>query len=170
MKNNTTLIDLLLTKQEDCYVFIVKRVKDKQLAEDILQDINYIVIKNQHLYKDRKKPWAYLTTLIKNRIISVKRRLALEYSLFENKEEMYKISPYVKEEDAVILSMTLQEVMDMIKQYGPKITEIFSLVAQGVERKEIAERLDIPLAEIDFIIDKKRKDLRVWRDNHYPKE
>ena len=124
---------------QQLYLYAVAFVKERAVAEDIVQDSFIYLWTNRLRIVYTGSLYAYLLSTVKNACINYKAHLEVE--------EKYRKS-MVPTEDLGIAETEWEElrqkVMQAIESLPPKCREIFLLGAvQGLKYQEIADKLDI---------------------------
>ena len=139
-----------LTKNQVFYA-IISVVKDKDLAEDIMQDTYVKFLEKIDQYKDGANPYAYLSTIARNLAINLYNQRKREvYS-----EEIFETiaSPEVKDDEEDIF-----KILDLLE---PDEKEVVTLhIVNDLKFREIAPIVDKPLGTVLWIYNKAIKKLK----------
>ena len=125
------------------FCFILKFVKDAELAEDLTQDILLKIWIRRERILCLKDMDAYIFTMCKNHIIDHFNKLAKEKRY---QEEVWHLLQ--KDENRVESNLLLEDIQDqlrvMLKVLPPRQQQVFKLsVENGLSLNEISEKLDI---------------------------
>ena len=125
------------------YGFILSILKNREDAEDILQDTYVKICTNADQYHEQGKPMAWILTIARN----------LSLMLIRSRKRFQDLEDYeweaitdertdVKGEDKILIETLMKELKDEERQ-------IVTLHAvSGLKHREIAELLDLPLATV----------------------
>lgn len=125
------------------YGFILSILKNKEDAEDVLQDTYVKICTNADQYHEQGKPMAWILTIARN----------LSLMLLRGRKRFQDLEDYeweaitdertgVKSEDKILVETLMKELKDEERQ-------IVTLHAvSGLKHREIAELLDMPLATV----------------------
>lgn len=136
---------------EDAKRFIYSKVKDVEIANDILQDTFIKVHTKLDTLKDRTK--------LKSWLFSVARYTILDY--FKSSKKKIEFNDFQEEVDIETSGHTEKDCLRGILINLPKKYRdpIFLSDIMGVKQKEIAERLKLPLPTIKSQIQRGRKQI-----------
>lgn len=142
----TLFEELFLTYHSSLLAFAYKYVNDKQIAEDIVQDVFMALWIRKHKidFNESIKPYLYKATLNKslNYIKSIREEKRIddqdiEYLLHQ------KIVSY-NQQDSLILKEITTEINALVNKLPPQCKKVFQLSREeNLKNKEIAERLQI---------------------------
>jgi len=132
----------LVGYRKKVYPFILKFVKDTQLAEDLTQDIMIKVWLKRDTIFDFKSVDSYILAMSKNHVMDHFKRLAKEKSY---QDEIWAMMPQSEENvtSKIIhheLSMKLEEV---VNELPPRQQEIYNMKYEGDSLQEISAKLGI---------------------------
>lgn len=144
-------IDGLTKKDEACfeaiyeetktsvYAIIVAIVKDRDIANDLMQDTYLTMIEKIHQYKREKKFLPWLLTIARNKAIDYYRERKKEIVLDVIEFDSYIAKTPPKGERNALIEEMLRSLSDIELQ-------VFLLYTmQNLKHKEIAKILNIPL-------------------------
>lgn len=139
-----------LTKNQVFYA-IVSIIKNKDLAEDIMQDTYVKFLEKIDQYQDGKNPYAYLSTIGRNLAINVyNQRKKVIYS-----EEMFETiaadEPEYPDDD-------IFKILDLLDQTEREVVTLH--VINDLKFREIAKTIGKPLGTVLWIYNKAIKKLR----------
>lgn len=148
------LYDLIKT---DVFSFAFVKTKNKQIAEDIMQDTFVQVYKNACLYKNQGKPMAWIITVEYNLI---RRHFQLEKRTV-NLDESFENTPSNENlEKRVTDNAFLQQMFDILSEEERSIVTLH--VVSGLKHKEIAKIYEKPLATVLSKYNRAIKKLQIW--------
>ncbi|WP_296385931.1 sigma-70 family RNA polymerase sigma factor [Winogradskyella sp.] len=146
-----TTKEVWTTYAEDLRRFILSKVKDAVITEDILQDTFIKVHTKLHTIKDmsKLKPWLF----------SVARYTLLDY--FKASKKTFQIVGLEIEADATINEHSEQDCLRGILKNLPKKYRdpLFLSDIKGMKQQEIAHQLKLPLSTVKSQIQRARKQI-----------
>ena len=139
------------TYAEDLRYFILSKVKDAVITEDILQDTFIKVHTKLHTLKDESKlkPWLF----------SVARYTLLDY--FKATKHTLQVADLEIEAESSIKEHTEQDCLRGILKNLPKKYRdpLFLSDIKGLKQQEVAYQLKLPLATVKSQIQRARKQI-----------
>lgn len=134
---------LYYTSYQAVYAFLLSLLKNKQDAEDILQE-TFINIKNgAHLYKKAGKPLAWIFTIAKNlAYMKIRKETAHEVTSFDTLEDCIGFSSVENYEDRLALQGAFSVLSDEERHI------ILLHANTGMRHREIASLLNLPLSTV----------------------
>lgn len=134
---------LYYTSYQAVYAFLLSLLKNKQDAEDILQE-TFINIKNgAHLYKKAGKPLAWIFTIAKNlAYMKIRKETAHEVTSFDTLEDGIGFSSVENYEDRLALQGAFSVLSDEERHI------ILLHANTGMRHREIASLLNLPLSTV----------------------
>ncbi len=125
------------------YGFALSLLKNKQDAEDVLQDVYIQVWKNAGGYRAKGKPLAWLFTITRNLALMTIRQQKRTVSVApEDWQAMFADEPAVNHEDKMVLGALLGSLSDEERQ----IVVLYAMT--GLKHREIADLLDLKLTTV----------------------
>ena len=128
---------------------VLRIVRDRQRAEDVLQDVYVKVWKQAERYDSTKgRPITWLSTVARNRAIDVLRAGTFERSMDEpgDEEEIFRLTGTAAAEVDVVeletLRFCLGEMKDDDRNY------VLLAYYEGLSREELAQRFDAPIGTV----------------------
>ena len=120
--------------------YCVHFVKDKEIAEDITQDIFLTVWEKKEDIRIEQSFSAFLYTIARNRIYDIFRSLSARSVLYE--KLMEQAIDYVDDVEKSLEEKNIKELIaQALEQLSPRQREIFELSRnRGLSHKEIAEQ------------------------------
>lgn len=167
MINYDDYIDDLILKDEDVFkliyddtknaVFsiIISVIKDRNLAEDIMQDTYIKMIQSINSYKRNGKFINWLLTIAKNQAIDYYRKrkneVVLDYS-----DEHYE--PMLEDKNNYTISLETNRLLDLLDDLEKEI--ILLKIVQDLKFREIADFVNKPLGTVLWIYNKGIKKIK----------
>lgn len=119
-------------------LYALKAVKDKDVAEDVVQDVfSRIIQKGDHLTLGERASYLLFTSL-RNAVIDYQRRSARHYE-----EPMADAPDEFSIEDSIFEIELYQQLYDAIKSLPAKNRRVLELRLEGMDEHAIAEELGI---------------------------
>lgn len=122
------------------YGYILSIVKNKSLAEEVLQDTYIKIWENAYLYKNDSKPMAWVFTIAKNNSL-MKIRKEKHHQDIDDLKEVLSIKSN-KSDDRLLLSYLFKDIKDEERQI------IILHLVSGFKHKEIAKMMELPLGTV----------------------
>lgn len=122
------------------YGYILSILKNKSLAEDVLQDTYIKIWENAYLYQSKEKPMAWVFTIAKNASL-MKIRKEKKHSDIEDLNSVIDTSQ-VNIDDRLFLSYLFENVSEEERNI------VILHAVSGFRYREIAKMLNIPLGTI----------------------
>lgn len=134
---------LYYTSYQAVYALLLSILKNRQDAEDILQE-TYINIKNgAHLYKKTGKPLAWIFTIAKNlAYMKIRKDTAHEVTSFDMLGDSIDFSSVENYEDRIALQGAFSVLSDEERHI------ILLHANTGMKHREIASLLNLPLSTV----------------------
>jgi RNA polymerase sigma factor (sigma-70 family) len=136
----------------------LKRLAQKILgsadrAEDLIQDV-YLKIIQLETTIEARQPLAYLSRVVRNMAIDVKRREVFEYTYFLPEEEGVTIAaPAPSPEARLITAQSLSLVATALKKLPERTQRVFEMYRlDGLTQREVAEALGVSVTLVNFMI------------------
>jgi RNA polymerase sigma-70 factor (ECF subfamily) len=130
-------------------------VKDRALAEDVLQNVFEKSFRRQKELSEHANLSGWLVLSLKNEVLS-HFRLNKKIDLLEESIQYYEAEQQPEEENE-----SIQKVMSLLKELPEKQRNIFQLrEVEGLDYEEIALHLDISLDQVKVNLHRARKRIR----------
>lgn len=144
IKQNRKAQKMLYERYASKFLGVCMRyAKDKQEAEDILQDGFLKIFENIHQYQYTGAFEGWMRRIIVNTAISNYRRNLKHYNHYDINE----FTEYDDDINSEEIEFTLEEMLKVIQSLSPGYRMVFNLYAiEGYAHKEIAEILGIDVA------------------------
>lgn len=155
----STDINAWVKTQKELRMFVYKKVKDKAIAEDIVQDVFLKVYKSIETLKESEKITGWIFQITRNVIIDHFRKQTRSIELhnldWESSESNYN--------ECVSYCLT-----DMLKNLPEKYREAIELTEfQNLSQTQLAERLQISYSGAKSRVQRARQLLRQKMDEAY---
>jgi RNA polymerase sigma-70 factor (ECF subfamily) len=134
---------------EDIKYFILSKVKDKSLADDLLQETYVKIHTKLHTLRDLKKLKSWIFTIARNTVMDYFKRSRLTFNIanFESESTL--------EEDIHTERDCLRGILSGLpKKYRDPI---FLSDIKGMKQGEVAKQLNLPLPTVKSQIQRARK-------------
>ena len=160
-------IDDLILKDEETFriiyddtknaVFsiIISVIKDKNLAEDIMQDTYIKMIKSIRTYKRNGKFINWLLTIAKNQSIDYYRKRSREVVIDYNDN---KNEPLLVDNNNYTFSLETNKLLDMLNNIEREI--VILKIVNDFKFREIAEFVEKPLGTVLWLYNKSIKKMK----------
>lgn len=149
VNNSMTTQQVWITYSEDLKNFIISKVKDIIIADDILQDTFIKIHTKLHTLKDQEKLKAWCFTVARNSI--------LDY--WKSTNQTFEIANFESENSILEETHTEQDCLRGILKSLPKKyrTPIFLADIKGLKQQEVADQLQQSLPTTKSQIQRARK-------------
>ena len=125
------------------YGFALSVLKNRQDAEDVLQDTYLRIWNTAGSYTPQGKPLAWIFTIARNlSLMRIRERSHTAAPLQEDWQSSFADEPAVSQEDRIVLASVMKALSDQERQ----IVTLHAMA--GFKHREIAELLDLPLATV----------------------
>jgi RNA polymerase sigma-70 factor (ECF subfamily) len=147
--------------------FAITLVKDKEIANDLVQDTYLKALLYKNKYQDGTNLKAWLFTILKNSFINDYRREKKANTIFDRTNELYYIDlssdkGYISPES----TLYTKELNQLIQKLNPVLYDTFIMYLEGFKYEEISEILNIKLGTIKSRIFFARKELMDCIENN----
>lgn len=144
------------------FYYCVHFVKDKEIAEDITQDIFLTIWEKKEELRVETSFSAFLYTIAKNRIYDIFRSLSTQSILYE--KLMEQAIDYVDDVEKSLEEKNIQELIARaLEELSPRQREIFELSrSKGLSHKEIAEQLGLSVFTVQDHIKNALQKIRTY--------
>ena len=142
IKDGDTLAleNLYNATKSSVYAYALSILKNKDLAEEVLQDTYINIYENANLYNSKNKPLAWILTIAKNNSLKKlnKEKNNIDIDIF--KETFSNTSDNI--DNKLFLSYLFEHVSDVDRQV------VLLHVVSGLKHHEIATFLNLPLGTV----------------------
>lgn len=122
------------------YGYVLSILKNKALAEEVLQDVYIKIYENAYLYKSHEKPLAWMFTIAKNISLMKLRKEKNHADVDDLKEILGEVKDNV--DDNLFLSYLFSHVSEEER------TVVILHAVSGFKHHEIANIMDLPLGTV----------------------
>lgn len=166
-RNNMVAFEILFKKiYPRLNNFAVKVVKDRDIAEDIVQEV-FIKVWERRKQIDVVNIEAYFFRILRNQCITQIRQLKVienlkfRVNIHRETEEMYRID-FIRNEPYILVEKELeQEIERTLKELPVRCREVFVMSRiNGFKNREIAEKLEINIKNVERHISRALKTFR----------
>jgi RNA polymerase sigma factor, sigma-70 family/RNA polymerase sigma-70 factor, Bacteroides expansion family 1 len=146
---------------------VFRMVKDKQVSEEIVQDVFLTVWQKRSTIDPNRNFKAWIFTIARNNVISWYRKLAKEASIQENLyqhfEQLYVMDKEgdIQEQQAALL----ERALDTLSERRKEIFVLCKLEQKSYE--EVAEKLNISVSTVSNAMVKSNQHIRQFVQDHY---
>jgi RNA polymerase sigma factor (sigma-70 family) len=150
LKRREELVEQCRAHEPQLLQHLTRMLGRVDLAREVVQD-TYERIHKQYRPEDLRFPRAMLFKVASNFALMRLRRARLESTIITGSEGMEKVPDEAASPDKrVMAEETRQRLMQTIKELRPNLRTVFVMAhVQGLDRKDIAERLGISLKRVD---------------------
>lgn len=143
-KSDTNAFKLLFEKYSNrLYQFSVKYLRDKEDAEDLLDEVFLTIWEKRHSIKSDSSFQAYLFTIAFNNIRKRFIQKSREEKYIQVFAERYILGPSLNEDQLDYMQL-VQQLNEIVEMLPPKRKEIFILsYKEELKNAEIAEKLGV---------------------------
>lgn len=129
-------------------------VKNKEVAEDILQDVLIKIYNNKEKYNKQEKAINYILTITKNESLTYLRK---NKKIQEVDDEIFNnLSTYINYDDKLLLKSLLNKLTEEER------TIVILIAIIGYKNKEVSEYLNIPISTVLSKYNRSIKKLRKY--------
>lgn len=141
--------DQLLRMSDILKYFALSLTRDKEQAEDLLQDTLMKALTYQDKFTENTNLKAWLHTIMKNTFINNYRKAQRTRTVITTKDEV-EVLDFVagQRQDTPDSRLSLKEVTRLVELLEPQYKIPFTMHNKGFKYKEIAEELDIPIGTV----------------------
>lgn len=148
--------DLILKHMRGVRGYIMKLVKDRELADEYLNDTVVRVLANFHSFKEGTNFGAWMSVIARNVVFSNWRKKKLFISLSEEEFKFY-------EENISTVKETQFDMIDIVdsieKLVRPKDRELLVMASLGYEISELSEHFKVPEGTIKSRVHRIRRNM-----------
>lgn len=147
--------DIWKDLNEELYHFILSKVKDTDIAKDVLQDVFLKIVKNLHQLKQTSKLTSWVYQITRNTIIDYHRKKKYEFVLSEHieiSEDNDQDFEYAK-----LTNCINQKIKNLTKEYKEAIVLTY---LKNLSQKEYAEHAQLSYSGAKSRVQKARTILK----------
>lgn len=156
--NNEAFNELISKYQHNLLYFIMRYIKSKEAAEDILQDVIVYVLEKKENYNFEYSFKTYLYMISKSRSLNYikKQKRCINYNEYEN---LYEDIEDV--EDKIFTSERQIKIRNVINKMKPDYqTVIYLTQIEDMSYKEVARIMDKDIGQIKALVHNSKKKLK----------
>ncbi len=147
-KNDKTFTYLYENYSKSLYGIIYNLVKNREEAEDVLQDVFYKIWNNIEQYNESKgRLYTWMVNITRNTTID-----KLRSKGFNNSQKNQNVDNFVymlEDNSKTINKIDAIGIADFIKKLKPKCIQLIELLFfQGYTQQETSDELEIPLGTV----------------------
>ena len=138
-KDKDALVSLYMETKTSVYAYALSILKNKSLAEEVMQEVYIKIYENAYLYNSKDKPLSWILTIVKNTSLMKlrKEKVTEDIDLFKEK---------IGKKDNINSKLFLSYLFDKISKEERDI--IILHIVSGFKFKEISTFLNIPLGTV----------------------
>lgn len=151
------------------FSFALKLTKDKEDAEDLVQETLFKALRNKHRFMQGTNFKAWMLTIMKNLFINNYRKKSRMRMVFDDSVSNYYLeanSPHTRNE--AVPGIFMEELTNIIDQVPHELQHPFVMYYHGYKYKEIAEHIGIPLGTVKSKIHAARSLIKKGIKVRYP--
>ena len=150
---------LLLSFQQPSLHFALSLTRDREAAQDLLQESILKALTNRDGYRDGTNFKAWMMTIVRNTFINEYRRTVRGRSVMSNAEYTAMPVMRVRKLPDPISELATSEMSDAMERLPALFREPFKMNVDGFKYHEISEKLNIPIGTVKSRIFEARKRL-----------
>jgi RNA polymerase sigma-70 factor (ECF subfamily) len=157
---NTSLIYMALNYDRGLRKYAYSLTKDKDDADDLLQDTYLKVLQNEHSFEQKTNLQAWVYTIMRNTYVNDYKRKQRERMFVDKYPDLYHLSNYVSSpSDAADSCYHLKEINNTIEKTKEEKRIPFEMYLDGYKYKEIAQVMNLSIGTVKSRIFFTRKEL-----------
>ena len=141
--------------------YIYFRVKDRELAQDLSQEVFLKMVRSLRLFDSARSLSAWLWTIVKNTLVDHQRSSKYEQNL---KKEILSASEFpsswrwsASPEDVLIQKQSIRELGVMLTTMKTEQLEVIRLrLIEGLKMVEIADHLGVSVSQVKSLLHRTR--------------
>jgi len=150
--------DIYAQTRKTVYFIALSIVKEKPLAEDVMQSAYLDVIKNASKYRAGTNAAAWIARIAKNEALALKKKRGREFYVDEH--ENLNVFGTEQTDDFGLLTETAKKFLP-----EDEFLILMLAAAEGYKRREIAELLDMPVPTVTWKYKRATEKMRdIFRD------
>lgn len=141
--------------------FAINLTKDRESAQDLLQETVYRAITNEDKYQNGTNLKAWLFTIMRNIFINNYRKNQKRNTLIDTTENLYFINyagTAIENESST--NFVMEDLKRAVNNLSEEFRVPFVMHYEGFKYHEIADKLDLPLGTVKSRIFFARKELK----------
>lgn len=160
LNGDSNAFETIVKKHEkNLKYFILKYVKNIDVAEDIFQSVIVYILENKEKYDNRYSLKTYLYTIAKSRALNHMKKQSKESVDLEDESVLYKEEKLLEE---IILSKQRQEkIVNVMKKMNPEYQQvIFLTIIEGLSYSETASIMEKSISQIKNLVHRARQKMK----------
>lgn len=149
-----------ISHREALTYFAIRLTRNKEEAEDLLQETLLKAFSNKDKFTDHSNLKAWMFTIMKNIFINHYRKGTKMKMVFDSSKESFLLN--MKESKTSYSPesrVNYQQIQEFIARLDPDFNRPLTMYFEGFKYKEIAEEMDLPIGTIKSRIFVARKQL-----------
>ena len=144
-----TFNDQLIKLSDVLKYFALSLTRDREQAEDLLQDTIMKALSNKDKFSESTNLKAWLCTIMKNTFINNYRKAQRSRTVITTRDDV-EVLDFVagQRQDTPDSRLSLKELTKLVDLLEPQYRVPFTLHNKGFKYKEIAEELNIPIGTV----------------------
>lgn len=139
--NKEALKDLYDNMSKDIYTFLLMFCKNREIAEDAVQETFISIYKNAKTF--RKNPKAWILTIAKNEAVSIIRKNSHTTGI-----ETLEIEDARQTENVILDKIQADMLLSILSEEDKKIVILHAVY--GLKHREIAKLINMPLGTVTW--------------------
>lgn len=158
----------LLSFRQQLYYFALSLTKDRENAEDLLQESMMRALTYRDKFRDNTNFKAWVYTIMKNTFINDHRRNKRTKVLMDNVDRQHDQVQRVQIPNSPEATVKMAEIQRSLDRLDPAFREPFTMHHEGFKYHEIAEHLNIPIGTVKSrIFQARHRLMAMLSDKHY---
>jgi RNA polymerase sigma-70 factor (ECF subfamily) len=138
----------LVSLRQQLYYFALSLTKDRDDAQDLLQESILRALTYRDKFQDKTNFKAWLYTIMKNTFINDHRRGKRTAALMDRVEQERAVVSKVQMPSSPDNLVRMGEIQNSLSKLDNAFREPFTMHHEGYKYHEIAEKLDIPIGTV----------------------
>lgn len=154
-------IEIIIKKYENNLKFFIMRyVKDLDIAEDVFQEVIVYILTNKEIYNDKYSLKTYLYTIAKSRALNHLKKQEREQQIQTDNEKIYAQEEKMLE-DIILSNERKEKIAKIMKKLNSEYQKvIFLAIIEGLTYEETAQIMEKSLSQIKNLIHRARKKIK----------
>lgn len=158
----------LLSFRQQLYYFALSLTKDRENAEDLLQESMLRALTYRDKFRDNTNFKAWVYTIMKNTFINDHRRSKRTKVLMDNVDRQIEQVERVQIPNSPEATVKMSEIQRSLDRLDPAFREPFTMHHEGFKYHEIADHLEIPIGTVKSrIFQARHRLMEMLSDKHY---
>jgi RNA polymerase sigma-70 factor (ECF subfamily) len=143
--DKNALRELYEQTSKDIYTFLLIQCKDKNIAEDALQETFISIYENAHTFKTFANPKAWILTIARNKAISIIRKNSYTYA-----EDILDVD-FAQTENIENITLDKMQADSLLSILSGEDRQIVILHAvHGLKHRETAKIMNLPVGTVTW--------------------